>query len=403
MKRKHQLLITLLAVILVGAPLAIYFMSKGSGYPQLLLAKAVRREIKLAVSTNGIIEPVDRSDIYAPIDGLVAEIPKQEGSDIGRGQLLMRLQSEQIRTALAEAKAALLGEKRQAQLVLTGPPKEEVAAADSAIAECETQLDQLNKDLKVEESLYAKGAMPRSAVESLQKQQATLQLRLNALKQKKRDMQLRYTPEDKEWEQARVSELEKQVRLLEQQLQMESVFALKSGLIYSLPVKQGSFVAKGQLLAQVYQPGRIQLRAYVDEPDLGRIKRGQQALIAWDGLANRQWTGIVEKPAKQVVPLNSRSVGFVICTIDGEPKELIPNLNIKVEIITDRKENALVVPRAAVFNHDGQPTVMLSEGTGTVLKPVVLGLVAAEEIEIVKGITEGSSVVLNHGEGNPGT
>ncbi len=403
MKRKYQILIILLIVILLGIPLAVYFMSNGSNSTQLLLAKAVRREIKLVVNTNGIIEPVDRSDIYAPVDGLVAEIPKQEGSEIRRGQLLMQLQSEQIRTALAEAKAALLGEKRQEQQVMTGAPKEEVAAADAAIDECKLQLDQVNQDLKVEEALYAKGATPRSAVENLQKQRATLQLRLDALTQKKRDMQLRYTPEDKEWEQGRVSELTKQVKLLEQQLQMESIFAPKSGLIYSLPVKPGSFVTKGQLLAQIYQPGGIRLRAYVDEPDLGRIQKGQQALIAWDGLPNRQWTGTVDKPAKQVVPLTNRSVGFVICTIDGDPKELIPNLNVKVEIITDRKEDALVVPRSAVFNHDGQPTVMVSEGKGTVLKPVVLGLVAQEEIEIVKGIAEGTSVVLNHGEENPGT
>jgi RND family efflux transporter MFP subunit len=209
---------------------------------------------------------------------------------------------------------------------------------------------------------------------------------------------LRYSSEEKEWEQSKVVELTKQVKLLEDQLQMESVFAPKGGLVYSLSVKQGSYVTKGQLLAQIYQPGRIMLRAYVDEPDLGRIKKGQQVLVEWDGLPDRQWTGVVEKPAKQVVPLNSRSVGHVICTLDGEPKELIPNLNVRVEIVTAQKENALVVPRAAVFNREGRPAVMLSEGTGTALKPVVLGLAAPEEIEITQGIDEGSSVVLNHGE-----
>jgi multidrug efflux pump subunit AcrA (membrane-fusion protein) len=293
-----------------------------------------------------------------------------------------------------------LQEKRQALAVMTGASKEEVAALDASIAENKMQLDQLNRDLQTEESLYAKGATPLSAVESLQKQQAQFQLRAEALKQKKRDMQLRYTPEDKEWEQGRVAELTKQVALLEQQLQLGFVYAPKSGLIYSLPVKPGSYVAKGQLLAQIYQPGKIQLRAYVDEPDLGSIHKGQKALIQWDGLPDRKWTGVVEKPAKQVVPLSNRSVGFVICTIDGDPKELIPNLNVKVEIVTASKADALVVPRAAVFNHDGQPSVMLSEGKSTELKPVVLGLVSPDEIEIVKGIPEGSSVVLNHGEVN---
>ncbi len=399
MMRKY-ILVSLIIVILIGTPLVIYFLSNRSDSPQLMLAKATRREIRVVVSTNGTIEPVDRSEIYAPIDALITKIQRQEGSEIGQGQLLMQLNSEPIRTALAEAKAALLQEKRQAQVVMTGPPKEEVAALDASIAENEMQLDQLNKDLQTEAALYSKGATPRSAVESLKKQLAQLQLRAEALKQKKQDIQQRYTPQDKEWEQGRIAELTKQVGLLEQQLQMESVYAPKSGLIYSLPVKPGSYVTKGQLLAQIYRPGRVLLRAYVDEPDLGSIQKGQHVQIEWDGLPDRQWTGVVEKPAKQVVPFNNRSVGFVICTIDGDPKELIPNLNVKVEIITAFKPDALVVPKAAVFNHNGQPTVMLSVGERTELKPVVLGLVAADEIEIAKGISDGNSVVLNHGEGN---
>jgi RND family efflux transporter MFP subunit len=310
----------------------------------------------------------------------------------------MRLEAEQSRTALANAKASLLREKRQARVVTAGPPREEMDALDTSIAECGMQLNQLNKDLEVEESLYSKGATPRSAVENLRKQRDLLQLRADALRQKKQALQMRYSPEEKEWEQDKVAELTRQVSMLERQLQMESVFAPRSGLIYSIPVKPGSYVTKGQLLAQVYQPGRILLRAYVDEPDLGRIRKGQQVLIEWDGLPDRQWTGVVDKPASQVVPLNNRSVGNVFCTIDEEPEELIPNLNVRVEIVIARKANALVVPRAAVFSRAGQSTVMLSEGSGTVLKSVSLGLVAPEEIEIERGITEGSSVVLNHGE-----
>jgi RND family efflux transporter MFP subunit len=235
-------------------------------------------------------------------------------------------------------------------------------------------------------------------VEALRKQRDLLQLRAEALKQKRQNLQQRYAPEEKEWEKDKVAELTRQVRMLEEQLQMESVFAPKSGLIYSLPVKPGSYVTKGQLLAQIYQPGRLTLRAYVDEPDLGRIRKGQQVLIEWDGLPDHRWTGLVDKTASQVVSFNNRSVGNVFCTIDEEPKELIPNLNVRVEIIVARKANALVVPRAAVFNRAGQPTVMLSEGSGTALKPVTLGLVTSEEVEIERGIADGSSVVLNHGE-----
>jgi HlyD family secretion protein len=398
MARKYQTLILLIIVILLVIPLAIYFLSKKSDEPALLLAKVMRREITVAVNTNGKIEPADYGEIYAPIDGLVARIYQKEGSEIEKGQPLIQLESDRIRTALADAKAVLLQEQRQARIVLSGPSKEEMAGLDASIAENELHLKQQKHELEVEESLYSKGATTRASLENLQKERDLLQLRLDGLRQKKQSVELRYSPEEKKWEQDKISVLTKQVKLLEQQLQMESVVAPSSGLIYSLSVKQGSFVSKGQLLAQIYRPGRIRLRAYVDEPDLGRIETGQQVLIEWDGLPDRKWTGVVEKTAKQVVPLDNRSVGLVLCAIDGDPKELIPNLNVKVEIVTARKENALVVPRAAVFRHEGQPAVMVPDGRHAEMKTVALGLLAPDEIEIVSGIAEGSSVVLNHGE-----
>jgi HlyD family secretion protein len=396
---RHRILILLLVALLLCIFLSAYFLlSKGSEPPQLQLVNTTRRDIKIAVSTNGIIDPVNRSEIYAPIDGCIMQLFKQEGAEITRGQSLMQLESEPIRTALAGAKAALLSEKRQARLVMTGPSKEETAEVDAAIAEGELQLDQVKKDLQIEESLFAKGAAARSALENLQKQRDLLQLRLEDSRKKKRDLMQRYSPEDKEWEQGKVEELTRQVALLERQLQMESVQSPISGLIYSLQVRSGSHVTKGQLLAQIYQPGKIMLRAYVDEPDLGRIKKGQMVQVHWDGLPDRQWQGMVDRLAEQVVALNNRSVGYVFCSVEGDPKELIPNLNVKVEITTDRKTDVLVIPKSAVFNQNGKPAVRLLEGKSTAVKPVDLGLITSEEVEILSGIKAGDSVVLYPGE-----
>jgi HlyD family secretion protein len=398
MPLKPRAWLLLPVVILLCALLLIYFLNKGSEPPQLRLVNAARRDIKVTVSTNGIVDPVDRSDIYAPIDARVVKVLKQEGSEITQGQPLIQLESESIRAALAEAKAALLSGKRQARLVFTGPSKEETAEVDAAIAECALQLDQVKKDLQVEESLFSKGAATRAAVENLQKQRDLLQLRLEDSRKRKRDLLQRYSPEDKEWEQGKVEELTRRVTLLEKQLQMESIQSPVTGLIYSLQVRAGSFAPKGQLLAQIYQPGKIRLRAYVDEPDLGRIKKGQPVHVQWDGLPGRQWLGVVEKPAEQVVALNNRSVGYVFCSIEGDPKELIPNLNVKVEITTDQKADALAIPKSALFSKDGKTAVLLSEGKGASVKFVDLGLIASDEVEILSGIKAGDSVVLYPGE-----
>jgi HlyD family secretion protein len=393
MKSKNRIRIALAVVILLSAA-AVFFWGCESPLPQYATAEAVREEMRSVVSTNGIIEPADRSEIYAPINAFVAHIPKQEGSDISKGQLLMKLESKELRTALADARAALLQQRRQARTVMTGPLKEEISELDAAIAEREMQLNQSNEDLSIEESLYVKGATPRTAVENLKKQRDLFSLQLKSLKQEKQDLLERYSPEEKELEQKTITELAAQVNLLEQQLKAESVFAPMSGLIYSLPVKPGSYVMNGQLLAQIYQPGKIRLRAYVDEPDLGKIEKNQTVLIEWDGMPDRQWAGRVDRPAEQVVTLDNRSVGHVLCSVDGDPKELIPNLNVKVEITTAVNENALVVPRSSVFSREGKPSVLLMEGTRILTKPVTLGLFTSDKIEVLNGIEAGDSVVL---------
>jgi HlyD family secretion protein len=394
MKSKNLVLTALVVVILLCVAAAVFFWGNESQLPQYATAEAVREEMRSVVSTNGIIEPADRSEIYAPINAFVAHVPKKEGSEISKGELLMKLESRELRTALADARAAVLQQRRQARTVMTGPLKEEISELDAAIAEREMQLNQSKEDLSIEESLYAKGATPRTAVENLKKQRDLFALQLTSLKQKKQDLLERYSPEEKEWEQETTSELAAQVSLLEQQLKAESVFAPLSGLIYELPVKRGSYVMNGQLLAQIYTPGKIRLRAYVDEPDLGKIGENQTVIIEWDGMPDRQWTGRVDKPAKQVVTLDNRSVGHVLCSVDGNPDELIPNLNVKVEITTAVNENALVVPRSSVFSPEGKPTVLLLEGNRIRQKPVTMGLFTSDKIEILDGIEAGDSVVL---------
>ena len=231
MPRKYRILILLVVLILLASYFAIHLLNSGHGLIQIPLGRVARREIKVVVNTNGVIDPMARSELYAPVDGFVVQILKQEGSEVRQGQPLMQMESESIQTALAEAKAGLLQEKRQERAMLAWPPKEEIAEVDAAIAESELQLRQAQKELRDEESLHSKGATTGAAVENLRNKRDLLQLKVDASKQKRNDLQQRYSPEDKQLEHSKVAELAKQVAVLENQLQMESITSPKNGLI----------------------------------------------------------------------------------------------------------------------------------------------------------------------------
>ena len=394
MGRKTAVLATLIAMLLLAN--SVWSCRNGRGsIDQTPTATVARRALKVIVSTNGVIEPVDRSEVFAPIDAMVAYVPIHEGDEVAKGQLLARLESNPLKTTLVEARASLLQTRRQAQPVLAGPSREELAAIDASIAEGQLQLQQVREELRREEALLKDSATTRVAVENLRERVKALEVQLGGLKEKKEGLLNRYTKQEREWELKRIAEMEQQVKLIEQQLAAASIFAPHKGVVYFLPVKPGLFVTKGQLLAQVFVPGQVRLRAYVDEPDLGRIERGQETLIEWDGLPAKTWRGTVERPAETVVALGNRSVGYVICSVEGSPKELIPNSKVSVQIVTAQKADALLVPRAAVFNHGGQPTVIRLEGNRKVFNPVTLGLATPQEIEILEGLKEGSRVIIN--------
>jgi HlyD family secretion protein len=387
------------AFVILAAALAYWYLGRESAPPPLLLSRAARRELMVVISTNGIIEPVDRIEVYAPIDAFVTDLRHREGAELTAGRPLMRLESPQLMTSIAEAKAVLLQAKREAQRMAAGPSKEELAPVDAEIAEIALQLDQRREDLRREEALLPKDATTKEAVENLRKQVSLLALRIKGLQDKKQGLLDRYSDAEKQLEQDRVVELNRQVEVLERQVLLGSIMVPRSGLLFSLPVRPGSFVNRGQLLAELYRPGNVRLRAYVDEPDLGRVAKGQKVLIEWDGLPDQSWQGVVDELAEQAVALGNRSVGYVICKIADEPTALIPNINVKVQVVTASKAAALVVPRTAVFNNDGSPAVLLSsDGIRTTVKPVTLGLITPEEVEIVQGIEEGNQVVTNPAE-----
>ncbi len=133
-----------------------------------------------------------------------------------------------------------------------------------------------------------------------------------------------------------------------------------AGMAYNLPVRKDTFVAAGDLLVQVADLHRVRVRAFVDEPEIGRLQKGQPVEVTWDALPGRSWKGTVEYLPTNVVQHGTRMVGEVTCLLDNADLRLLPNTNVAVSIIQSRHDNALTVPREAV-RQDSRGQVRLSD------------------------------------------
>jgi HlyD family secretion protein len=132
----------------------------------------------------------------------------------------------------------------------------------------------------------------------------------------------------------------------------------------------------------------------VDEPELGSLKTGQAVEVTWDALPNRMWSGEVVQLPKAIVARGSRNVGEVLCSVQNEKTELLPDTNVNVRIQTAEHGNSLTIPRSVVLTEGNKRFVWVVDSGRLRKKPVTVGISNVTDYEVVNGVTESDVIAL---------
>ena len=108
--------------------------------------------------------------------------------------------------------------------------------------------------------------------------------------------------------------------------------------------KQGrtEYVEAGKAAAvQLADLHHERVRAYFDEPEIGRLEVGQKIQIKWDAKPGRTWNGHIERTPVTVINLGTRSVGEVLVKIDDADGDLLPDTNVTVTVTISSRAGRL--------------------------------------------------------------
>jgi HlyD family secretion protein len=189
-----------------------------------------------------------------------------------------------------------------------------------------------------------------------------------------------------------VSDSKINVQLAEDVLRNCDVRAPFDGTVYFLPARTGAYVNVGELLLQEADLSQLQVRAFVDEPEIGRLALGQTVRITWDALPSRSWEGTVVSLPSTVITRGSRVVGEVLCKVDNSEHLLLPNVNVNATIVAVSKTNALTVPREAVRDDGKNSFVYVLQENRLRRRDVKLGISNLTRVEILNGIAQGDVI-----------
>jgi HlyD family secretion protein len=376
--------------IVVGVVLLASFMSRGEVVP-VRAATAQRSTIRSVISTNGKVEPVGNFEAHAPVGTTVAKLWVREGDHVKQGQLLLQMNDVEARSAAARAMAQIRSAQADLDAVQSGGNREELLTLDSNLAKARTARDSAQRNLEALQRLQKDGAASTGEVKTAQDQLQRAQADVTLLERKQKG---RYSSPEIARVEAQKSQAQAAYDAAEDALRQLNVRAPFSGVVYSLPVLQGAYVNPGDLVLQEADLSKVRVRAFVDEPDLGRLVGNDPIEVTWDALPGRIWHSTVSMTPAIIKLHGTRNVGETTCVVDNPDLKLLPNVNVGVTIITAEHQNALTVPREAVRQEDNRTYVYQIQNDELLRRDVQTSISNLTQVEVTTGLADSALVAL---------
>jgi HlyD family secretion protein len=369
----------------------IIFRSSTRDTVQVRVAPVTRQNLVSSVATTGKVEPIDEFQAYAPVAGIIAKVYVQVRQKVKVGDLLLKMDDSDAVAKLAAAQAALRTAEATLHDLEQGGSQEEHITLTGDLGRAQLQQQQATKDLAALQQLQQKGAASASEVVAAEQRLQNANSSVQSFQMRGTQ---RYSPADKARIQAQVSDARAALASAQSNYDSFNIRTPKAGTVYSVPVSTYDFVPAGETLVAVADLNKIQIHAYFDEPEIGKLAAGQAVKIAWDAKPNQTWHGHISIPPTSVITYGTRFVGECIVTVDDARGDLLPNTNVVVTVTTAQRTNALSIPREALHTEGGDFVFRVIDNK-LVRTPVQVGLVNLTRAEIIGGLTDKDTVALS--------
>jgi len=345
MKKKLMIFtsIVFLITLLVGCNKSGDTQNNGN---DIQIISVTRRNISSSVLATGIIKPMVGAEVRvgSQASGTVKHLYVNIGDMVKKGQILAELDPAELQAEDNQAKAAL-----------------ENARANAEYSKL---------DLKRQRSLLKQNFISQNQLDLAEES-----FKINKAKLKQAEANLAYA---------------------DVQLSYTKIIAPISGVIASVSTQEGETVTSrfsAPTFVTVINLKKLEVWAYVDETDVGRVKVGQLSTFTVDTYPATDFVGEVTAIYPKAV-IQDNVVNYItrIKITNFKGKTLRPEMTATVNIFLKTRKNVLAIPRKAVHNEAGQKFVTVLKGGTTEKRKVILGWESNGYYEVLNGLKESEKI-----------
>jgi len=377
MRRLLKIVIGLLVVAGLGYGAFLWFWPRSAAAPRDQAFQAELAPMEDVLLVAGVVKPAVTIDLRAEASGIVEFVAVREGDRVTAGQELVRLDSKLAQSTVDQAEANL----KQAEL------QDEATKLDLD----EEGLALRKKNLDRANALFAQGLVPR---DQLDQKELDYALALRAMDRARRGIDA---------SQARIVQVRATVDQARTQLLHTTIRAPFDAFVLRRSVEVGSGVAGvsqsasgGSVLMTLGDARESALYAKATAADAKRLHPGQAARVRLDSDASQELPAVVQSVSTAGdVDASTRLTTFpIVITLKSQPPGGWVNVPAQAEIVLSATINSIVIPERCVMTDPGGRTwVRLKEGFDTKYRPVDVGVLQKDKIQIRSGLDKGETVM----------
>lgn len=316
------------------------------------IAELKPAQLGQVIPISGSVRPLLQATVKSKVPAEVARVHVQEGQQVSAGQVLISLDTADLRARFDTHQAA--------------------------VAEARARLDLARKNQDNNRTLLSKGFISQNAYDGVANNVTVAEAALKSA--------------------------QAQAAIAERALADANIRAPFNGIVAKRWVNTGDKVAADAPVAAIVDLSRMELEAQVPVAEIPYVKIGQEISFSVDGFTHRAFTGKVER-INPTADIGSRSIAIFV-TLPNADASLKGGMFASGRLAIAGKAAVNALPLAAIREEGGQSFVFAVKDGKLERKPVILGLRSMEKgmVEIRDGLTEGAQVVAVKADGlKPGT
>ena len=457
-RKLYLLLGVVVAVLAVAIGLAV--LAKGAARRRaktgVEVVAVARRDISSTIQATGIVNPMVGAEVKVGcrISGRVERLYVNVGDRISRNQVIAEIEKRDLQAQVAQKRAALAAaqgkqtalehqqpgelelkraelaaaEAKRGAVAAEGPKEVAVAQAGVGVAgaslwpalqgEATSGYGGVTGNLQGNAAVGAKLSVPLfsgQGVSGIRKAKRELELvdvrsrssiEAAAIDVQKAESTLVLTKvkqaDDRAIAQSEVDQAVAALDAAEVQLTYATIRAPIPGIVASVATQEGENVAAGlsaPTFVTIIDLDRLQVDAYVDETDIGKVEVGQEATFTVDTYADADFRGRVTAIyPKAVIQDNVVDYDVTIAIDDLQGKVLRPEMTANVAIYLGTHKGVLAVPSRAITRDHGEKSLTVLEGSRPVERRVQTGWSDGGYTEIDSGVSDGERIIVSKPE-----